>query len=458
MKTKCISNLSTFVAVAVLSFACLTALAQDYRILHHFAGGNNDGARPWGDLIQSGTNLYGMTEQGGSNNLGTVFKVNSDGTNFQVLHSFIGGANDGQNPWGSLIQSGSTLYGMAASSDTSYGGIVFQINTDADGSGFLVMHKFAVSDGMWPYGSLIQSDDTLYGMTTAGGAGSGWDGYGTVFSLNTNGPVFNFTVLHTFNVAANDGGWPYGALFQSGASLYGTTAGGGSGGYGTVFQIGTNGGTNYHILYQFTGDNSGGTYPNCSLVHSGSTLYGMTEQGGSNNYGTVFKVNTDGTFQQLHSFTGSTNDGRSPEAGTLAQRGTMLYGMTWSGGVNGTNGVVYQINTNGVFQLLHRFAGGSSDGKQPGGSVLLSGSTLYGMTGHGGSNNLGVIFALDLFPKLAVTLNGTNLILSWSTNYPAFVLEGADQLDGTWTTVSGVTGCSATLPVGADSRFYRLRK
>jgi hypothetical protein len=67
-------------------------------------------------------------------------------------------------------------------------------------------------------------------------------------------------------------------------------------------------------------------------------------------------------------------------------------------------------------------------------------------------------YSLEVVPKLAISLNNTNVAVSWSTNYPGFTLEGIDQLNGTWTSVPGVTGYSATLPVSADSQFFRLRK
>jgi uncharacterized repeat protein (TIGR03803 family) len=124
----------------------------------------------------------------------------------------------------------------------------------------------------------------------------------------------------------------------------------------------------------------------------------------------------------------------------------------------GTDGTVFEINTNGTaFRVLHRFNG--ADGRDPWGSLLLSGSTLYGMTSQGGSNSLGVIFALDLMPKLSISLDETNVNLSWSTNFLDFTLESTDQLAGTWTPVPGVTGYSATLPVNPETnQFFRLRK
>ena len=69
-------------------------MAQTYVVLHDFNGA--DGAYPQGDLVLSGTTLYGTTALGGSNNYGTVFEVNSDGSGYAVLHSFTG--SDGANP------------------------------------------------------------------------------------------------------------------------------------------------------------------------------------------------------------------------------------------------------------------------------------------------------------------------------------------------------------------------
>ncbi|MGA2178270.1 MAG: choice-of-anchor tandem repeat GloVer-containing protein [Verrucomicrobiota bacterium] len=457
MKTKYITRRSTFVAVAILSCVCLTASAQDYRVLHHFTGNANDGAAPDGGLIQSGSTFYGMTYGGGSSGNGVIFEINTDGTGFQLLHSFAGGANDGAGPLGSLIQSGPIFYGMTYGGGSGGNGTVFQLNTN--GSGFSVMHQFAVSEGMWSYGdSLIQSGINLYGTCTAGGSAYSWSGNGTVFSISTNDN--SCRVLHTFTGAPSDGRSPYASLIQSGATLYGTTSGGGSSGHGTVFQIDTNG-TPYRILHNFTGGSNDGSTPYMNkLILSGPTLYGATYAGGSNNHGTVFQLNTNGTFSLLHSF--SVSDGQNPDGGLILS-GSTLYGMTSYGGIGGTggdytgNGVIYQINTNGSgFQLLHRFTG--SDGQNPSGSLLLSGSTLYGMTEQGGSHSQGVIFALDLFPKLTVALNDTNLNLSWSTNYPDFTLESTGDLTGGWTSVPGVTGYSATLPVSADSQFFRLRK
>src|SRR6185436_1027497 len=111
-----------------------------FSLLHSFSGGSSDGGIPTDSLIQSGSILFGMTSHTGGANLGTIFTVKSDGTAFNLLHSFTGGTADGNFPLGSLIQSGSTLYGMTYRGGSSNKGTVFQIGTD--GTGFSVLHSF----------------------------------------------------------------------------------------------------------------------------------------------------------------------------------------------------------------------------------------------------------------------------------------------------------------------------
>src|SRR5882724_11020102 len=121
-----------------------------------------------------------------------------------------------------------------------------------------------------------------------------------------------FTNLYSFT-GGNDGGVPYAGLILSGNTLYGTTASGGSSGNGTVFAVNTDGSV-FTDLYSFTGGNDGGA-PRAGLILSGNTLYGTTTGGGSSGYGTVFAVNTDGSvFTNLYSFTGD-SDGGGPYAG-----------------------------------------------------------------------------------------------------------------------------------------------
>ena len=171
-----------------------------------------------------------MCRAGGSGNAGTVFKINTDGNFYSVLHNF--SAADGY-PTGSLLLSGSTLYGLTAVSfNTSLNANkLFKINTD--GSGYTVLYTFPAYNGNTAVGDLAGDlgllGTTIYGMTYAFN-GNGAD---TVFSINTDGS--GFTTLHTFAGVPTDGSTPVGAPVLSSTALFGLTTGGGANNFGTVF-------------------------------------------------------------------------------------------------------------------------------------------------------------------------------------------------------------------------------
>ena len=89
-----------------------------YTMLHNFTGGTSDGAGPVGSVVVSGNFIYGATRIGGASNEGTLFRMNLDGTNFTLLHSFSSSTCDAAaNPAGGPVLSGSSLYLM-----TTFGG------------------------------------------------------------------------------------------------------------------------------------------------------------------------------------------------------------------------------------------------------------------------------------------------------------------------------------------------
>ncbi len=376
-----------FVWVPLCLFFLAVSLQAQINLLHSFSGGAADGAYPYGSLILKGSTLYGMTHLGGTSYEGTIFKINKDGSGLMLLHSFPGGLSDGANPFGSLILKGSTLYGMTHGGGSPRG-TIFKINNG--GTGFMLLHSFAggAYDGGWPYGSLILKGSTLYGMTVYGGPSD----LGTIFKINTNGT--EFMLLHSFAGGPADGARPWHtSLILKGSTLYGMT--GGVAYPGTIFKINTNG-TGYAVLHFFAGGTSDGANPTGSLIAKGTWLYGMTPYGGISDYGTIFKINTNGTgYAMLYSFAGGASDGASPW-GSLILKGSTLYGMTCYGGPSDL-GTIFKMNTNGTgYALLHSFAGYPSDGNQPYGSLILKGSTLYGMTTAGGTLDDGVIFSFKL--------------------------------------------------------------
>ncbi|MCX6564552.1 MAG: hypothetical protein NTU60_13280 [Candidatus Aminicenantes bacterium] len=357
-------------------------------LLHSFAGGAADGRYPHGSLIVSDGRLYGMTYNGGASDRGTIFKINPDGSGFALLHTFAGGAGDGRYPHGSLICSGGVLYGMTEEGGASNRGTIFKINPD--GSGFALLHTFAggSEDGQYPYGSLISSDGVLYGMTHAGGASNN----GTIFRVKTSGG--GFELLRSFAGGAGDGQYPYGSLISSDGVLYGMTHAGGASDKGTIFKVNPDGG-GFALLRSFAGGFGDGCNPRDSLICSGGVLYGMTQEGGASDRGTIFKINPDGSgFAKLHTFAGGSEDGQYPLGSLIVSDGT-LYGMTYEGGAS-NNGTIFKVKTSGGgFALLRSFAGGAGEGKNPGGSLIVSGGVLYGMTSEGGASNRGTIFKIN---------------------------------------------------------------
>lgn len=154
-----------------------------FTVLHSFGRGtnsvgtvtNSDGACPIG-LALSGSTLYGYTRTGGSAGMGTLFAVGTNGTGFTTLHIFTQTNSAGAYPRGDFIASGRTLYGAGGGGDYGHG-TVFTLQTD--GTGFQVVHSFTGEDGTGPK-SLLLSGNMLYGTTQVGGAGGG----GTVFSIS----------------------------------------------------------------------------------------------------------------------------------------------------------------------------------------------------------------------------------------------------------------------------------
>jgi uncharacterized repeat protein (TIGR03803 family) len=77
-------------------------------------------------------------------------------------------------------------------------------------------------------------------------------------------------------------------LLNARGTLYGTTAGGGFYGKGTVFSM-TLTGTDEKVLYSF-GHGSDGATPLAGVIDVKGTLYGTTSAGGKYGDGTVFAL------------------------------------------------------------------------------------------------------------------------------------------------------------------------
>ena len=344
--------------------AAITAPAQSifFTTLATFDGPN--GGYPDGTLVEAGDgDFYGTTSWGGANlYYGTVFKMTPAGT-LTTLYSFCAQPN--------------------------------------------------CADGASPLAGLVQgTDGNFYGTTIAGGSpgnGCGYGSCGTVFKIT---PAGTLTTLHRFCPQPNctDGANPSSLMQASDGNFYGTTSGGGTYHYGTIFKI-TPAGT-LTTLHSF--DGSDGAGPEAALVQArDGNFYGTTSGGGAYNYcdypedgcGTVFKITPAGVLTTLYSFCFQSGcpDGANPGAALVQGSDGNFYGTTGAGGVNfcpntGSNGcgTVFNITPTGTLTTLYIFCEQENcpDGALPGG-VLAQGSdgNFYGTT-IGGGNGVGTIFKI----------------------------------------------------------------
>ncbi len=402
-----------FGAVLVFTLALSVAswAADTESVVFNFTGGN-DGGEPAAQLIfDSAGNLYGTSVVGGLNGCGTVFELSLSGNqwNETVLYNF-DCYDTGKNPYGGVIlDSAGNLYGTTVAGGSGGEcsgdgcGVVYELAKSGDTWNETVLYNFTGGDDGFGPGSALVMDKAgnLYGTTPDGGAfaegvvyqlspsqqqwkqtvihaftggddgavgslgplllGAGGSlngvtelggqfGAGVAFRMSPAGNTWNYTTMYAFQ-GLPDAGFPYGGLIaDSHGRLYGTTYFGGTGGLGSVFEVGA-GATvmtlwKESVLYSFQGGTDA-SFPTSTLVFDAAgNLYGTSSTGGnpSCDCGTIFKLTPrSGGWDEsvLHSFNGS-GDGNSPSYGLTADGKGNYFGVTPVGGLYG-QGVVFQI-------------------------------------------------------------------------------------------------------------------
>ena len=268
--------------------------------------------------------------------------------------------------------------------------------------------KAECSDGEEPLAGLIMDkSDNLYGTTAGGGTGGG-----TVFELSPNAARTKWTetVLHSFGAEEGDGGAPWaGLIMDKSGNLYGTTRGGGVHGFGAVFELTRN------------------------------------------------AARTEWTETVLYSFCpkevgfGVCIDGDQPVAGLIMGKSGNLYGTTRFGGAHLVPGEAYGAGT--VFELtpnaagkwtetvLHSFCahevgGFCIDGEQPyAGLIIDKSGHLYGTTFEGGAHGNGTVF--ELTPNAAKKWTETVLYSFCAKYVGGFCIDGQTPAAGLFMDGSG---------------------
>ena len=382
---------------AALGVAAVTqAQGQTFSVLYSFTGGS-DGANPLsGFIIDQAGNLYGTTNGGGSYGYGVVFQLSPTGQE-TILHTFAGGT-DGEYPQGRLVRDAQgNVYGTTNGGGVYRNGTVFKVNSKGQET---VLYSFAGNeDGANPVAGLtFDKLGNLYGTTTAGGA----SGNGTVFELaKGTGGTWIEELLYSFGPSPDGADPVAGVTFDNSGNLYGTTAGGGTNGYGTVFQLVPSGSAwTENILHQFELGNDGGV-PYAGLVYYANSFYGAATDGGPSNGGggTVFEMKEVAgvwKFQVIYGLPGWGISGSFRNI--LVASGTKIYATTHCDGANNA-GTVYEltrVNGTWTYNSLYVFTGGSDGLYSFSNLINDKQGNLYGTTNRGGNNGAGVVFKVAM--------------------------------------------------------------
>jgi uncharacterized repeat protein (TIGR03803 family) len=221
----------------------------------------------------------------------------------------------------------------------------------------------------------------LVGVTTSTGA--------VLTVVSVTAPNVTLSTLGSFGAGLH-GYNPNGLVRGGDGRLYGTTQSGGANTFGTVFVVDPNG--QPVDLYSFTGAGDG-AYPYAALIQGAdSNFYGTTPAGGTNGSGTVFRMTTNGAVSGIYSFTGG-SDGASPYAPLVQGADGSLCGVTYFGGAYGY-GTVFKVSANGVFNFLHPFTGGADGAYSDAALVQGADGNLYGAASGGGTQGDGTVFRL----------------------------------------------------------------
>ncbi len=345
----------------------------------------NNGAGPVGGvIIDSSGNLYGTTSGENAYHSGTVFELAHGSAAITTLATFNGTNGDWPED-APIMDSSGNLYGTACGGGAKNDGTVFELAT-ATGT-ITALASFDGSNGANPEAGLIMdSSGDLYGTTTNGGAND----YGTVFELAHGSGAIN--TLASFN--GTNGESPSDALIMdSSGNLYGTAAGGGASGYGTVFELAHGSGT-ITTLASFVPLTRDGDRPLAGLIMDGSgNLYGTTSLGGLYGAGTVFELAHGGfTISALASFNGA--NGAYPQAGLSMDASGNVYGTTELGGASKAGTVFELAQGSGTITTLVSF--NRTNGFGPEDALIMDTSgNLYGTTYLGGASNGGTVFELS---------------------------------------------------------------
>jgi uncharacterized repeat protein (TIGR03803 family) len=450
------------VLVLAISFLSHLSAQTNFTVLARLSV--TTGAVPFGSLgVGPGGVLYAANAGGGVSNAGAVVRVNPDGSGFSTLVSFF--ATNGASPAAGLaLASDGTLFGTTYSGGISNFGTIFKLNTN--GSGFQVLHYFTGgSDGQNPSGDpIIASNGCVYGVTYYANGTT----RGTVYRIDQNGS--NYSIIHTF-LGTPDGQQPSGRLCQAAdGMLYGTTVFGGiSAQLGAIYKVSLDG-TVYSMIHALQSSSGEGRNIQAGLCQStNGFLYGTAYSGGTSNAGVIFKLDTDGNnFNIVRNFQPTGGDGQHPNSELVETSDGFLYGGTYGGG-SGGGGSFFKIKNDATgYAILQNFSTTGSELNTPNALAIGANGALYGSVRYGGGAGAGCIFALTTLPLppriLSITGGASSNLIKFAGTYGIHydVLRSSNL--SSWSSVTNLTApqngsfsYSDLSPIKPAS-FYRLHQ
>lgn len=333
--------------------------------------------------------FWGMTNSGGTNDAGVIFKTNPDGTGFTTVRSFTyttpgaGGDETGMQLWQSPA---GRLYGITSGGGLNGWGVLFEY--DPSNGAYVIKHNFLPATGSYPVNSLVAgANGKLYGMTAQGGS----SGKGVIYEFDYTTSTYTKKIDFVgTNGASPSGGNLY---LHTNGKLYGFASYGGANNLGVLFEYDP--ATNTLVKkIDFTGAN--GKFPFSSLVKAGNNkLYSVTLQGGTADLGILFEYDpATNVLTKRVDF--SSSIGSYPASTMVVADNGNLYGTTTGGGTSAI-GVIYEFNPETNTYTKKIDATSANGSSSIGGLAKATNGKLYGLmySGGNGTNSSGVLYEYD---------------------------------------------------------------
>ena len=394
-----------------------------------------DGASPLGGVtLGFDGNFYGTTQGGGSHGAGTVFKVTPTGT-LTTLWNFANGTDDSVPFYTTLQGQDGNMYGVSAAQYNGQYGAFFKVSASGV---FKALRDFNYTNGANPNLPTQGTDGNFYGTTQGGGDPT--CKCGVVYKATAAGAI---TVLHNFKGYPTDGYRPLAVLVQGyDGNFYGTTYQGGAKNFGSVFKITPSGA--FTLLYSFDSVAGDGLKPITGLtLGTDGNFYGTTGNGGTKNFGSLYKITPAGSESVLYSFCSvSCNDGIGPATPLVLHTDGKFYGNTNGNSLGGS--VFYSFDV-GFKPLVDLVTWSGKVGK----TVEVLGQGFTGTTGvsfngvNAAFSNVSDTYMTATVPSGALT--GTVTVTTFTNTMKsnrAFLVTPQIK---SFTPASGIVGTSVTI-------------